>query len=96
MVTCLQRVLQEVMWEFGLFQICHPSHTDKLFRQFKQGHTHTACDMSSALVLQHLSVLFYCSVRLQKRGNAEKQAFCQCLCIYVCFDVTALFLFGAV
>lgn len=62
--------------EFEAFQICHPSHTDKLFGQLKEGHTHTLPVTGvQPFVPQHLSVLFYCCVCQQAREMMRSQPF---------------------
>lgn len=72
----LQRVLQEGMWEFESFQICHPSHVDKLLGQLKQDHIHTPpVTWVQPFVPQHLSVLFYCSACQQKGEMLTSEPF---------------------
>lgn len=49
--------LQAGTWEFESFQICHLSHTDKLFGQPKQEHVHTLyMTCVQTFVPQHQSV----------------------------------------
>lgn len=60
-------VLQEGMWEFWSFQLCHPSHTDKLFGQLKLDHTHT---LPVTWVWVGLFVLLLCG--LAESGKVER------------------------
>lgn len=60
------------MREFGPFQMCHPSRTDKLFGQPKQGHTHTQpVTRVQAVVAQHQCFVLLLCVPAA-RGNVEK------------------------
>lgn len=89
-----QHVLQEGMWEFESFQICHPSCTDKLFGQLKQHHTHTLCLWHdfSLLYPRQLSVVFYCSACQQKGEMLRGEPFVS-VCAFM--DESALFSLGA-
>lgn len=92
----LRNVLQEGMWEFGLFQICHPSHMNKLFGQKKQVRINTCnvCDKTSALCTA-TSECFVSLFSASNRGKLSRSKYfvsvvisCKfwCLCIALfCF-----------
>lgn len=61
----LWRVQQEGTWEFEYFQICHTSHTDKLFGQSNQDHVRALYDLFSSL---YLAAFVCCASRLRKNS----------------------------